>query len=53
MKKTTTKKINVQQLKRDALKNIPPEIRRIMVDTSKSPVKKSSSEILMETRYGN
>lgn len=54
MKKTTTKKINVQQLKRDALKNIPPQIKRMMIDTSKySTIKKSSNEILMEMRYGN
>ena len=46
-------KINVQELKRNALKNIPPKIKEMMIDTSKyNTVKKNSHEILMEMRYG-
>ena len=47
------KKITVKQLKRNALKNIPPEIKRAIIDTSKyNTVKKNSHDILMDMRYG-
>ncbi len=54
MKKSTTKKINIKQLKRHTLKNIPPEIKRAIIDTSKyNTVKKNTHDILMDMRYGN
>lgn len=38
--------------KKNALKNIPREIQELIIDTSKAKDKRSSTEILMELRYG-
>lgn len=44
-------KINIPK-KRNPLKELFPSLQRLSIELSKSKVKKSGSEILMEMRYG-
>ena len=45
-------KINVERLKRNALKNIPSEIKRLIIGKTKGEINKNTHDILMEMRYG-
>jgi len=52
MKKTSNKVRSVEKILDKKLDKIPHELKKIIIDTSASPVKKSSTKILNELRYG-
>lgn len=52
MQMTKQQEQKLAKAKKEAAKNPPAELKKIMIDTSKSPDKRSATEILMEMRYG-
>jgi len=51
MKKSLKRVKKTKKLEK-SIDKIPQELRRIMIETKKSPEKKSSTKLLYELRYG-
>jgi len=49
---TKQREKQLKEAKKKALKEIPKQLKDIMINTKKSRIKKSSTRILMEMRYG-